>query len=136
MVPIQLPRYVSFKRLANGDTAFYWTCPSRYRALKCPYLSAALGSNLSAKEVASAASIWNDRLDEWRNDRLKPSPRGMPNRYGTVEWLTHVYQRHDLFLERVGEFSRPDYRRVFDRVADCEIASPKKAEKLQSEASQ
>jgi hypothetical protein len=41
--------------------------------------------------------------------------------HGTVEWLVNSYLRHDAFLERVAEFSRPDYRRVLDRVYDIEL---------------
>lgn len=120
MVPFEMPRYTSHKRLKNGQTAFYWTCPLVYRKAGCPYTSAALGSNLSPNELAAAAKIWNDRLDDWRHHRNQPDQVSL-SKYGTVEWLVDTYLKHDSFLERVGEFSRPDYRRVLDRVSDLVI---------------
>jgi hypothetical protein len=36
----------------------------------------------------------------------------------------NAYLSHNSFLERVGEFSRPDYKRVFDRVCAIEITKP------------
>lgn len=120
MVPMEMPRYTSFKRLASGKTAFYWTCPTAYRKQGCPYLSAPLGTDLSPTELAAAAKVWNDRLEGWRSER-NGTAEVAPSRYGTVDWLVDTYQKHDSFLERVSEYSRPDYRRVFDRVCDAEI---------------
>ncbi|XKM39195.1 hypothetical protein A4U53_023210 [Rhizobium ruizarguesonis] len=65
MVPIAMPQYTSFKTLANGSTGYYWTCPTLYRKAGCPYRSAALGVNLSQKELYEAAGVWNARLEEW-----------------------------------------------------------------------
>ncbi|MFU0503597.1 hypothetical protein [Pseudaminobacter sp. NGMCC 1.201702] len=127
MVPFELPRYTSFKRLASGKIAFYWTCPSAYRKDGCPFLSAPLGINLSQSEVADAAKIWNDRLDDWRRSR-HASPDVKHTRYGTIDWLVDAYLKHDSFRERVSEYSRPDYRRVFDRVCDLEIKSDRGSE--------
>lgn len=122
MVPVEMPRYTSFKRLASGKTAFYWTCPSAYRKMGCPYLSAPLGTDLSPAELAAAAKIWNGRLDGWRGER-NGTAEVPPSRYGTIDWLVDAYQKHDSFLQRVSEYSRPDYRRVLDRVCDSEIAN-------------
>lgn len=120
MLAVELPRYTSFKTLADGSTGYYWTCPSRYRKKACPYLAASLGKNLSQKELIEAAAVWNDRLDGWLREQ---SPFHVPDvsKHGTVEWLVNAYLRHDSFLERVSEFSRPDYRRVLDRVCDTMI---------------
>ncbi|SOC45706.1 hypothetical protein SAMN05892877_11795 [Rhizobium subbaraonis] len=120
MVAVELPRYTSFKTLADGSTGYYWTCPTRYRKRNCPYLSAALGVNLSQKELNASAELWNERLNGWLKEQ---SPMDTPDttRYGTVEWLVNTYLKHDAFLERVSEFSRPDYRRVLDRVCATEI---------------
>lgn len=122
MIPFELPRYTSFKRLASGKTAFYWTCPTTYRQQGCPFLSAPLGTDLSPVDVAAAAKVWNDRLDDWREGRFRLEDE-LPAKHGTVEWLVDAYLRHDSFLERVSEFSRPDYRRVLDRVCDASITS-------------
>lgn len=124
MIPMSMPRYTLFKELASGKTAFYWNCPSRYRKEGCPFVSGALGTNLSQSELDAAAQVWNDRLDDWLREKNAGDLRDR-NRYGTVEWLIHIYLKHDSFLERVSEYSRPDYRRILDRVADCTIKSEK-----------
>lgn len=120
MIPVEMPRYTSFKTLSNGSTGYYWTCPTRYRKRNCPYLSAALGMNLSQKELHAAAQVWNDRLDGWLKEQ-SPFQEPDTSKFGTVEWLVNAYLRHDAFLERVAEFSRPDYRRVFERVCALEV---------------
>lgn len=120
MVPFEIPRYTSFKKLASGKTAFYWTCPTAYRKAGCPFLSAPLGTNLSPSELADAAKIWNERLDDWREGRFRLEDE-VSSRHGTVDWLVDAYLKHDSFRERVSEFSRPDYKRVLDRVCDLEI---------------
>ncbi len=120
MVSMALPRYVLTKTLAKGGTGFYWTCPTRYRKLGCPYRAAALGENISMKELEAAAAVWNTRLDAWLIER-HGNAKVDTSRYGTVEWMVNTYLSHDSFLERVAEFSRPDYRRVFDRVCDTVI---------------
>lgn len=122
MIPFELPRYTSFKKLASGKTAFYWTCPTAYRKQGCPFLSAPLGTNLSPSELAEAAKIWNDRLDDWREYQFR-DPDIPHARYGTCDWLVDAYLKHDSFLERVSSFSRPDYRRVLDRVCDTAISN-------------
>lgn len=124
MIPVTMPAYTSFKTLANGSTGYYWTCPTLYRKAGCPYRSAALGVNLSQAELVAAAKVWNDRLEDWRRDKSSPRHEPDTSRYGTVEWLVNVYLSHNSFLERVGEFSRPDYKRVFDRVCAIEINKP------------
>lgn len=122
MIPFELPRYTSFKKLASGKTAFYWTCPTAYRKAGCPFLSAPLGTNLSPSELAEAAKIWNERLDDWREGRFRLDDE-VSSRHGTVDWLVDAYLKHDSFRERVSEFSRPDYKRVLDRVCNLEITS-------------
>lgn len=121
MVPVTLPPYTSFKKLASGATGYYWTCPSLYRKAGCPYLSAALGTNLSEKELHEAAGVWNDRLEAWRREKDNPAIETDTSRYGTVEWLVNSYLKHSSFLERVAEFSRPDYKRALDRVCDIQL---------------
>lgn len=121
MVPIAMPLYTSFKKLASGATGYYWTCPTLYRKAGCPYLSAPLGVNLSEKELQEAAEVWNSRLEEWRRQKANPLHEPDTSRYGTVEWLVNVYLKHSSFTERVAEFSRPDYRRVLDRVCDVQL---------------
>ncbi len=124
MVPMEMPRYVTAKRLKSGATAFYWNCPTAYRKAGCPFQAAPLGKNLSQAELHEVAALWNARLEDWRNERNKPQKTVEDShRYGTVEWLIHAYLLHDSFLERVRPYSRPDYRRVLDRVAETKIAA-------------
>lgn len=120
MVAFEMPRYTNFKKLASGKTAFYWNCPTAYRKAGCPFLSAPLGTDLSPAELSEAARIWNERLDDWREGRFRIED-DISSRHGTVDWLVDAYLKHDSFLERVAEFSRPDYKRVLDRVCDIEI---------------
>lgn len=126
MVELTLPRYTLPKRLKSGKTGFYWTCPTRFRKAGCPWLSAALGENLSQVDLDEAAKLWNDRLDEWQARRnllaTTPNPLGEHFRHGTVGWLLDHYLTTDSFRERVGEPSRADYRRILKRVADVTTA--------------
>lgn len=120
MIPVAMPRYTSFKRKQNGSISYFWTCPTAFRKAGAPYTSATLGHDLSQKELNEAAAVWNERLDDWRKER-NPFQEADLTKYGTVEWLVNAYLKHDSFLERVSEFSRPDYRRVLDRVCDMKI---------------
>lgn len=121
MVPMAMPRYVSFKRKQSGSLTFFWTCPTAFRKAGAPYTSVTLGSDLAQRELDAAAAIWNERLDGWRMER-KPLDQPVElSKYGTVEWLVNAYLRHECFLEKVAEFSRPDYKRVLDRVCDAQI---------------
>jgi len=120
MIPMEMPRYTSFKTLSDGSTGYYWTCPTRYRNKNCPFRSAALGVNLSQKEIHDAARLWNDRLDGWLKEQ-SPFAEQETTKFATVEWLVNTYLKHDAFLERVAEFSRPDYRRIFSRICDVKL---------------
>jgi len=129
MVPMKMPRYTSFKVKSGGSVTFFWTCPTAYRKTGAPYTSVTLGHDLTQKELNEAAGLWNERLDGWKSERKVFEP--VENtKYGTVEWLTDAYLRHDSFLERVAEFSRPDYRRVLDRVCDALIERETTKEKV------
>lgn len=122
---IALPKYVLPKRLKSGTTAFYWTCPTRFRKAGCPWKAAALGENLSQAELNDAAALWNSRLEEWRRQKYAPAGPTRPLEqhfaYGTVGWLLDYYLTSEAFLQRVAEPSRPDYIRILKRV--CETPS-------------
>lgn len=122
MVPMKMPHYVSVKIKKDGSKSFFWACPTVFKKAGAPFASVTLGHNLSQRELNEAAAVWNERLDGWKKER-NPFLQPDTSRFGTVEWLTNAYQRHDSFLERVAEFSRPDYRRVFDRVCEVKIKS-------------
>lgn len=122
MVPMTMPRYTSFKRKQNGSLTFFWTCPTAFRKAGAPFTSVTLGHDLSQRALNEAAAVWNERLDGWRQERNPMQPPVDTTRHGTIEWLVNAYLRHDSFLEHVGEFSRPDYRRVLDRVCETRIS--------------
>jgi hypothetical protein len=44
---VQLPRHVLSKRLAGGDTAYYYNVPTKYRKLKCPVQNEPLGTDFA-----------------------------------------------------------------------------------------
>ncbi len=122
MIAIKLPKYVTFKHRKDGVT-YFWTCPAVYRKAGAPFTSETLGRDLLQAELNERAAILNDRLAAWRNGRDPMREERDAKRHGTVEWLSEAYQKHDSFLERVSEFSRPDYRRVLRRICDLTIVS-------------
>ena len=119
-IEIALPKYVTFKKRKDGVT-YFWTCPAVYRKAGAPFTSETLGRDLLQSELNDRAAIWNDRLTAWRDGRDPMREERDARRYGTVEWLVEAYLKHDSFLERVSEFSRPDYRRVFKRICDLSV---------------
>lgn len=121
-VRVKLPRYVKAKRLATGGTGFYWEPPTRDRKraerddLVFPFESCPLGIDLGQTELERAAQGYNDQLDEWRKERRSPETVKTLGAYGSVKWLIETYLRSEQFKEKVSEVSRPDYRRVLDKV--------------------
>lgn len=125
---IELPRFVIAKRLKRG-TAFYWNPPVYWKreaeklGVGFPFTSSPLGTDLDATMLARAAAPLNARFDEWRGGGGRASVGRPPKlrRYGahgTVAWLIETYLASEIFRRRVGERSRPDYRRLFDQVID------------------
>lgn len=116
-VAVALPRHVIAKTLTNGDTAFYYNVPSRYRALKCPIGNEALGTGLDA--ARERAAILNGLFDEWDATR-KGLPIGAPStpKYGSVDWLFREYRQSKAYLEKVAPRSRKDYEWAMLEVCD------------------
>ncbi|WP_176083156.1 hypothetical protein [Martelella sp. HB161492] len=121
MVPMKMPRYTFFRERKSG-LSFFWACPSAFKKQGAPFGCVSLGHDLTQRELSESAGIWNARLDAWREER-NPLARPALDRYATVEWLVNSYLRHDSFLQHVSEYSRPDYRRILDRLCDTEIKS-------------
>lgn len=123
---VQLPRNVQAKPLVSGQTGFYWVVPTVYKKAGCPWQSCPLGENLSQHDLDLAAEACNGRLNEWREDRRRPTPkvRSLEEhfRMGTVGWLLDYYVQNDAFLERVDKPSRGDYLNIYKRV--CRLRSP------------
>lgn len=118
---IELPRFVIAKRLASGATAFYWNPPPYWRkqaekaGRRWPFESQVLGQDLRQGDVDAAAGVYNAQFDEWREGGGRSI--GRIRRYaahGSVAWLIETYLASEMFRRRVGERSRPDYRRLFD----------------------
>lgn len=101
MIELNLPRHVTAKRLKSGKTGFYWSCPTKYIKMGCPWRSGPLGENLSQADLNAAAEIWNARYDDWLKQRHMPNPADRPLqehfRYGTVGWLLDHYLTSEAF---------------------------------------
>ncbi len=46
--PLGWPELMTAKRLSRGDTAYYWSPPTRARRIECPILPEALGTDYGA----------------------------------------------------------------------------------------
>lgn len=118
-----LPRFVIFKTLASGATAFCFNIPTLYRKLGCIIPNEPLG-----KDYASAggddgdggrAGALNALFDEWNAKRKdnQVSTGGLAA-YGTVDWLFREYKLSKAYPEKVALRSRPDYERTIFLVTD------------------
>jgi hypothetical protein len=116
-VTVNLPRHVIPKRLKSGETAFYYNVPTKYRKLKCPVKSEALGTDFA--EMKSRADTLNGQFDEWdqRRKGLPVTNLLMP-RYGTVDWLFREYKISDAYTKKVALRSRDDYEWAMDEVCN------------------
>ncbi len=128
-VTIELPRFVIAKVVKCG-TAFYWSPPTYWKTKAktigriWPFGSQPLGFDLSSRDLRSAAHRFNLQFDAWLsgNDRTPLQSEGWEGQ-GSVAWLLHTYQSSDIFLRRVKERSRPDYRRLFDKLIALRVKS-------------
>ena len=124
-IDLQMPRYVRPKILAGGVTGFYWSCPGVYAKAGFPTKAKSLGTNLSQVELNAAAASINAMLDEWRHHRNTDQPLKPISEYGTIAWLFRTYMREDCFLQRVDVPNRPDYERIYTRLAGMPLKSGK-----------
>lgn len=112
-----LPRFVIAKRLASGQTAFYFNIPSYYRRLGCPITNEPLGADYHAAcgedGAGGKAEPLNALFDEWRQKRAGAPMLG-PSApiFGSVKWLFAEYRKSKAYLEKVAQRSRPDYERT------------------------
>jgi hypothetical protein len=111
-----LPRFVIWKRLATGATAFYFTVPTLYRKLGCTIPNEPLGTDYAVAD--SRAAALNGLFDEWNTARKGgQAETGKLARYGTVDWLFREYLKSESCRERVSDRTRPDYERIMALVA-------------------
>src|SRR5262245_39387258 len=118
-----LPRFVIFKTLASGATAFYFNVPTLYRKLVCTIANEPLGTDYASAcgedGTGGRAAALNALFDEWNTKRKggQVSAGGVAA-YGTVDWLFHEYKQSKAYLEKVAPRSRPDYERTMLLVSD------------------
>ena len=113
--PLDWPRYMKERRLADGSVGYYWVPHERDIAAGFTLLGEALGRSY-ADAIARAAEL-NVHLDSWRAERGQPKELDLSARYGTVAWLFERYRRSAAY-ERVSERTRPEYVRALDRIED------------------
>jgi len=89
--PLDWPRYMKERRLADGSVGYYWVPHERDIAAGFTLLGEALGRSY-ADAIARAAKL-NVHLDSWRAERGQPKELDLSARYGTVAWLFERYQR-------------------------------------------
>ena len=116
-----LPRFVIFKMLASGATAFYFTVPTHYRKLGCTIPNEPLGSDYASacgdEGNGGRAAALNGLFEEWNTKRKGGQvEEGKLVRYGTINWLFHQYLASDSCRERVSDRTRPDYERIMQLV--------------------
>jgi integrase len=114
---VKLPRHVIPKTLANGETAYYYNVPTKYRKLKCPIANEPLGADFGKMQFRSA--VLNGQFDEWDQQRKGLPVTGikMP-KYGTVDWLFREYKISKAYLEKVAVRSRGNYEWAMDEVCN------------------
>lgn len=119
-VNVELPRHVILKKLASGNTAFYYNVPTRYRKAGCPVPNEPLGT-VYAKACGEGgrAATLNGLFDEWMDARkgLPVSSEAAP-RIGTIDWLFQEYKQSRAYLEKVKPRSRRNYEWNMREIGD------------------
>lgn len=127
MAAIRPPRYVRPRKLASGETAYFWELPSWARppaekfGKTCPVRSTALGSDVPT--MFQKADTLNAHLDDWRLGTTgKPDP-------GTVKALFVWYRTLDRFKD-ASFMTRRDYDRAMKNVENLQLKTKKMGEML------
>ena len=119
---LKLPRYVIAKRLASGNTAFYFTVPTRYRELGCTIPNEPLGNDYTVAcgvdGIGGRAASLNGLFDEWLKIK-NGEPVESIARYGTVDWLFREYKASKRYREHVSQRTRQDYERLMGSFLTC-----------------
>jgi len=113
--PLDWPRYMKARRLADGSIGYYWVPHERDVAAGFALKGEPLGKSYG--DAIERARMLNAHLDAWRRgkDGLRDLD-AMPG-FGTLGWLFERYRRSPAF-ERVSERSRPEYERALRRLED------------------
>lgn len=120
---LPLPRFVVAKSLADGQPAFYFSVPTKFRMAGCPIPDQPLGRDYTVAcgkdgNGGRAAGL-NALFNEWQDQRhgLPVTGQRAPI-YGTIRWLFQEYRRSKAYTEKVSPRSRSDYERTMLLVED------------------
>src|SRR5215471_662963 len=113
--PLDWPRYMKSRRLADGSTGYYWVPQERDAAAGFTLRGEPLGKSYG--DAIERAQMLNAHLDAWRAGKDGARLLDEGPHFGTLGWLFEHYRRSPAF-ERVGERSRPEYERALRRLED------------------
>jgi integrase len=113
--PLDWPRYMKARRLADGSVGYYWVPHERDVANGFTLKGEALGKSYG--DAIERARALNAHLDAWRGGRGGENNLDHGPRFGTLAWLFERYRRSAAF-ERVSERSRSEYLRALQRLED------------------
>ena len=113
--PLDWPRYMKERRLADGGIGYYWYPHPRDIDAGFTTRCEPLGRDYAG--ALERARMLNRQLDAWRAGRVAVKDLDLSARFGTVAWMFERYRRSVAF-ERVSERSRPEYLRALARVED------------------
>lgn len=106
------PRYLESRRLASGQTAWYWIPPRSARKAGFTLAPEALGTRFAA--AAERARMLNEHLDAWRNGR--GLPKGIERPIGTVDWWIAEFLASPA-ARRLASRTQRDYREALCALA-------------------
>lgn len=110
------PKYMVSKALGSGQTAYYWSVPSRYRKKGCPVCAEALGSDYG--RAVERANLLNQQFEAWRLGRGGPSGIKLSMvEVGTLLWCFREYEKSPAF-SKLALRTQKDYRRCFSLILE------------------
>jgi hypothetical protein len=122
--PLDWPRYMKARRLADGSVGYYWVPHERDVAAGFTLAGEPLGKNYG--EAMERAQALNGHLDAWREHQAEVKNVDNSPRFGSLTWLFERYRRSAAF-GRVSQRSRPEYLRALQRLEDLPTRDDKLA---------
>jgi integrase len=113
--PLNWPRYMKARRLADGLIGYYWVPHERDVAAGFTLAGEPLGKSYG--DAIERARVLNAHLDSWREGQSDQKRLDDDAQFGSLTWLFERYRRSAAF-ERVSERSRPEYLRALERLED------------------
>jgi hypothetical protein len=111
--PLDWPRYMKARRLADGSIGYYWVPHERDVAAGFTLKGEPLGKSYG--DAIERARMLNAHLDAWRDGKGSSRDLDHGPRVGTLGWMFERYRRSAAF-ERVSLRSRPEYERALERL--------------------